>query len=364
MFADTTSTTAHVHSKTVASGDRRERARLVQIGLCILLLLTMLLSLGWGTASNIDVISALLSKLGIGQASLVETTIVWDIRMPRMVTGVLVGAALAVSGAVMQGLFRNPLADPGLVGVSAGAGFGAVTAIVLGGLLPLWVQQITGGYLIPFAAFLGGWASTLVLYRVATHGGQTSVATMLLAGIALGGLTGAATGLIVYGATDDQLRDLTFWGMGSLGGANWLKLWTAGPIILATLITAPFMARALDALALGEPVAAHIGIDVQRMKRIAIMSVAASVGASVAITGGIGFIGIIVPHILRLIQGPEHRALLPNAALLGAIVLLGADMISRLVVAPAELPIGIVTAMIGSPFFLWILMKNRATLGI
>jgi iron complex transport system permease protein len=258
MLADLTGTPRAAQRADASSGDRRGRARLVQIGLCILLLLMMLLSLGWGSASNIGVIAAIMAKFGIGQASLVEMTIVWDIRMPRMVTGTLVGAALAVSGAIMQGLFRNPLADPGLVGVSAGAGLGAVTAIVLGGVLPIGVLQITGGYLIPFAAFLGGWASTLLLYRVATHGGQTSVATMLLAGIALAGLTGAATGLIVYGATDDQLRDLTFWGMGSLGGANWLKLWSAGPIILASLLVAPFMARALDALALGAAVAAHI----------------------------------------------------------------------------------------------------------
>lgn len=346
------------------AGDRRVRARVTQAVLAAVLIVTMLLSLGWGAASNIDVTGALLARFGLAEATLVDMTVVWDIRMPRMITGVLVGAALAVSGAVMQGLFRNPLADPGLVGVSAGAGLGAVAAIVLGGVMPVAVQQITGGYLIPLAAFLGGWASTLLLYRVATNGGQTSVATMLLAGIALGGLTGAVTGVLVYAATDDQLRDLTFWGMGSLGGANWVKLYSAGPIILATLITAPFLARALDALALGEAVAAHLGIDVQRMKRIAIMSVAASVGASVAITGGIGFIGIIVPHILRLAQGPEHRMLLPNAALLGAIVLLVADMVSRVIVAPAELPIGIVTAIIGAPFFLWILIKNRSMLGI
>lgn len=343
-------------------GDRRGRGAVIQTTLAIVLVCVMLLSLGWGAASNTDVIGALGAKFGMGTANLRDMAIIWDIRMPRMVTGALVGAALAVSGAVMQGLFRNPLADPGLVGVSAGAGFGAVAAIVLGGLLPVAIQAVAGPYLIPFAAFLGGWASTLILYRIATQGGRTSVATMLLAGIALGALTGAITGFIVYRATDDQLRDLTFWGMGSLAGATWVKLLTAGPIILFTLLSAPFLARALDALALGEPVAAHLGIDVQKMKRIAVLSVAASVGACVAITGGIGFVGIVVPHLLRLVQGPVHRTLLPNAALLGAIVLLVADMFSRVAVAPAELPIGIVTAMLGGPFFLWILLKNRAIL--
>ncbi|MBU2890220.1 FecCD family ABC transporter permease [Celeribacter halophilus] len=344
------------------AGDRRAKARALRMALFIVLGLTMLMGLGWGAAGETDVIGALFAKFGIGEVSRVDMTVVWDIRMPRVLTGALVGAALAVAGAVMQGLFRNPLADPGLVGVSAGAGFGAVAAIVLGGLLPLALQNLVGAYLIPLAAFSGGWVSTIVLYKIATRGGRTSVATMLLAGIALGALTGALTGFIVYKATDDQLRDLTFWGMGSVAGATWAKLLSAGPIIALALVTAPFLARSLDALALGEAVASHMGIDTQKMKRIAILSVAGSVGASVAITGGIGFIGIVVPHLLRLIQGPEHRNLLPNAALLGAIMLLLADMVSRLAVAPAELPIGIVTACLGGPFFLWILLKNRALL--
>ena len=347
---------------TPIAGDRRNKARAIRVGLIGVLIVAMLLALGWGAAGDTDVIGALLAGLGVGEVSARDMTIVWDIRMPRVATGALVGAALAVSGAVLQGLFRNPLADPGLVGVSAGAGFGAVAAIVLGGFLPLAIHEFAGPYLIVGAAFIGGWATTLILYQVATRRGRTTVATMLLAGIALAAITGAVTGLIVYWSTDDQLRDLTFWGMGSVAGATWAKLITAGPVIAIALFCAPFLSRGLDALALGEAVAAHMGINVQRMKRLSIMSVAASVGAAVAITGGIGFVGIVVPHLLRLVQGPEHRALLPNCALLGAIVLLLADMVSRTVVAPAELPIGIVTAMIGGPFFLWILLKNRTML--
>lgn len=339
--------------KAVA-GDRRSLSRLLSFILLGALGLTMLLSLGWGAADQTDVLAAL-----TGTGSVRDQIIVWDIRMPRMLTGVLVGAALAVSGAVMQGLFRNPLADPGLVGVSAGAGFGAVAAIVLGGYLPVAVIALVGNYLVPFAAFFGSWATTLLLYGIATRGGRTSVATMLLAGIALGALTGALTGLIVYYATDDQLRDLTFWGMGSVAGASWAKFTASAPLIILTLIAAPFSARALNALALGEAAASHLGIDVQKMKRIAILTVAGSVGASVAVTGGIGFVGIVVPHLLRLVQGPDHRGLLVNAALLGAVTLLLADAISRSVIAPAELPIGIVTAALGGPFFLWILLKNR-----
>jgi len=346
------------------SGDRRGRAAAIRLLLLAALGLTALAGLGWGAAEDTRVLAALGARFGPGEASIRDMTIVWDIRMPRVLTAMLVGAALAVSGAVMQGLFRNPLADPGLVGVSAGAGFGAVAAIVLGGVLPAAVLGWTGPYLVPAAAFLGGWASTLILYAIATRGGRTSVATMLLAGIALGALTGALTGFIVYRATDEQLRDLTFWGMGSVAGATWAKLLTAGPLILLGLLAAPFLARALDALALGEAVAAHMGIDTQLMKRVAVLSVAMSVGASVAITGGIGFVGIVVPHILRLLHGPEHRRLLPNCALLGAVVLLAADMVSRIAVAPAELPIGIVTAAMGGPFFLWILLKNRRILDV
>lgn len=339
------------------TGDRRALARAVTFGLTIVLVLSMLFSLGWGAASDTRVIAALFGFEGV---SLRDTTIVWDIRMPRVLTGVLVGAALAVSGAVMQGLFRNPLADPGLVGVSAGAGFGAVVAIVLGGAAPLWFQATLGYYMVPLAAFFGGWLTTILLYIVATRNGRTSVATMLLAGIALGALTGAMTGILTYYATDDELRDLTFWGLGSVAGANWSKFWSSAPLIALCLIVAPFMARSLNALALGEAAAAHMGIHVQKMKNIAILTVAGSVGAAVAVTGGIGFVGIVVPHLLRLVQGPDHRRLLVNCALLGAVMLLLADAISRTVIAPAEMPIGIITAIIGGPFFLWILIRNRS----
>lgn len=344
------------------AGDRRHKARAIRAGLAGLLIASVLFALGWGAAGNTDVIGALLAGVGLGEASARDMTIVWDIRMPRVATGAMVGAALAVSGAVLQGLFRNPLADPGLVGVSAGAGFGAVAAIVLGGALPIAMRGFAGPYLVVGAAFVGGWATTLILYRIATRRGHTTVATMLLAGIALAAIMGAITGLIVYRSTDEQLRDLTFWSMGSIAGATWAKFLTAGPVMAVALVSAPFLSRGLDALALGEAVATHMGINVQRMKRLSVLSVAASVGAAVAITGGIGFVGIVVPHLLRIVQGPEHRALLPNCALLGAVVLLLADMVSRTIVAPAELPIGIVTAMIGGPFFLWILLKNRTML--
>ncbi|MEM9341830.1 MAG: iron ABC transporter permease [Pseudomonadota bacterium] len=330
-------------------------------GLVVLVAIVSLLSLGVG-AAGLGPLELLSAAIGTTPLDATAQIILFDIRLPRLTLGLLVGASLAVSGAVMQGLFRNPLADPGLVGVGAGAGLGAISAIVLGAGLPSGISLALGNYVVPVAAFLGGWISTLVLYRISTRRGRTSVAVMLLAGIALGALAGALSGILVYMADDAQLRDLTFWGLGSLAGASWPKVLAAGPLIVLALGAAPFLARALNGLALGEAAASHLGIPVQRMKAVAILTVAGATGAAVAVSGGIGFIGIVVPHLLRLAIGPDHRYLLLNAALLGAALLVGADMISRTIISPAELPIGIVTATLGGPFFLWILLRNRGLL--
>lgn len=343
--------------------DRLHRARAATWALAVLVAMASWASLTWGAAAVSP--WAALSDLMAGRTLDLRTrTILWDIRLPRLAMGLLVGAALAVSGAVMQGLFRNPLADPGLVGVSAGAGLGAISAIVLGGMLPATLAAGIGLWLVPLAAFAGGWVSVVLLYLISTRAGRTSVATMLLAGIALGALAGALSGILVYLADDGQLRDLTFWGLGSLAGANWTKLAIAAPLMLAALIAAPVLARGLNALALGEAAAGHMGFAVQRLKRLAILIVAGAVGAAVAVSGGIGFVGIVVPHLLRLATGPDHRMLLPNAALLGAALLVVADLIARIVVAPAELPIGIVTATLGGPFFLWILLCRRGAIEV
>lgn len=306
-----------------------------------------------------DLMSALLGD-GLSPR---DQVVLYDIRLPRLALGLMVGATLAVAGVLLQGLFRNPLADPGIVGVSAGAGFGAVMAIVLGGFLPIGLATALGSWLVPAAAGLGGWLTTLLLYRVATSGRHTDVAMMLLAGIALSALTGAATGILTYIADDTQLRDMTFWGMGSLAGATWTKITAALPLMAAALIVAPGLARGLNALALGEAQAAHMGVDVQRLKRVTILSAAAATGAAVAVSGGIGFIGLVVPHLLRQAQGPDHRRLLPHAALLGAALLVLADLVSRSIVAPAELPIGILTALFGAPVFLWMLIFNNPLRG-
>lgn len=341
--------------------DRRGRARRMiwwQLGLLVVMS-GISLAHGATGVSPFDVIGRLIDGQDI---PLTDQVVLLEIRLPRLMLGSLVGAALAVSGALMQGLFRNPLADPGLVGISAGAGLAAIAAIVLGGLVPVAFLDIAGHYLVPLAAFVGGWVSMYILYRVATRRGRTSVATMLLAGIALAALAGAVAGILIYKANDAQLRDLTFWGMGSLAGATWTKVLTATPIICLALAVAPFLAKGLNGLALGEAAAGHMGINIQRVKSAAILSVAGATGAAVAVSGGIGFIGLVVPHMLRLAIGPDHRFLLPNAALLGASLLLGADVICRTIIAPAELPIGIVTAVLGAPVFLWILLRNRSVL--
>ncbi|MFV0358741.1 FecCD family ABC transporter permease [Tropicimonas sp.] len=344
------------------AADRRIQARRLTLWLALLLVATSVLSLGAGASDTS--LWRVLGEMAAGrEIAPVDRIVLWDIRLPRLAEGILVGAALAVSGAILQGLFRNPLADPGIIGISAGASLAAISAIVLGGLLPVALQQAAGSQLVALSAFLGALGATVLLYRMSTRHGQTSVATMLLAGIALTALGGALSGILIYMADDSQLRDLTFWNMGSLAGATWNKVLSAAPLIVLALVAAPFLARGLNGLALGEAAAAHIGVPVQRLKRVAILAVAGATGTAVAVSGGIGFVGIVVPHLLRLATGPDHRTLLPNAALLGATLLLAADMIARTIVAPAELPIGIVTAIIGAPFFLWILLRQRHVIG-
>ena len=344
-------------------GDRSGRARIALVLLAGLFLLVAALALATGPFGlPPDRVLSLLREWLMGvpvTGDATERIVLLDIRLPRLLFGALIGAALALAGAMLQGLFRNPLADPGLVGVSSGAALGAVLVIVLGGtmLAPLGALASLGA--LPVAAFVGGFGTTLVLYAIARRQGRVSVATMLLAGIAIGAFAGAATAFLVYRASDAQLRELTFWSMGSLAGATWTKLALAAPPVLAVIALSPFIARGLDALVLGEAEARHLGIDTERLKTLVIFAVAIVVGVAVAFAGVIGFVGIVVPHVLRLAIGPEHRTLLPASALLGASLLLAADTVSRMVVAPAELPIGIITALLGAPFFISILLRRR-----
>jgi iron complex transport system permease protein len=340
------------------TGLRKPIALAVLAGLLLVTALTAI-SLGSIAIAPERVLGILSGMHNPGQTDWArDALVVMQIRLPRLLLGASVGSALAVSGAVMQGLFRNPLADPGLIGVSSGAGFAAAAAIVLGGrFLPDSTAQLPF-VILPAAAFVGALISTLILYAVASRGGRTSMAVMLLAGIAFAALAGAGTGWLSYISDDRQLRDLTFWSMGSLGGATWSKVAIVIPMILPTLIAMPYLAHGLNAMALGEAEAFHLGINVQFLKRAAVLLVSIAVGAAVACSGLIGFVGIIVPHLLRLSVGANYRFLLPASALLGASLLVLADTFARIIVAPSELPIGIITATLGAPFFIWLLLRR------
>ncbi len=291
-----------------------------------------------------------------------QAFVLLQIRLPRTLLAVLVGASLAIAGAAMQGLFRNPLADPTLIGVSAGAALGAVSVIVLGG--SLFSVAWLGDSAVPLAAFVGSLLATAVVKRLATSEGRTDVATLLLAGVAVQAVAMAGVGLLTYLADDAQLRTLSFWTLGSLGGAGWSSLLFAAPLMLAAILIIPAKAAALNAMLLGEAEAGHLGFDTQRLKRVLVLLVSGAVGAAVAVSGIIGFVGLVVPHLLRLIVGPDHRWLLPGSALLGAALMLSADLLARTLVVPAELPIGIITALLGGPFFIWLLVRRRQEIGV
>jgi iron complex transport system permease protein len=332
--------------------------------LLMLLIGAVLASVGIGAVriSSGQIFAILIKQVGISLPLAFEEqqeVILVTIRLPRVVLGILVGAGLAVSGAAMQALFRNPLADPGLIGVSSGAALAAVSVIVLGARLFGGLSQVLGFFTLPVMAFIGGLGATLMVYKLSHVEGRIQVTTMLLAGIAVNTLAGAGIGLLTSIATDVQLRSITFWNLGSLGGATWATVGIGAPFILASIIFILRLSRPFNVLLLGETEAEHLGIPVEPLKRRVVILVAMMVGTAVSITGMIGFVGLIVPHLLRLMIGPDHRYLLPGSVLLGPCLLLGADLIARTLIAPAELPLGIVTAFLGAPFFLWLLWQDH-----
>jgi iron complex transport system permease protein len=288
--------------------------------------------------------------------------VVQEIRLPRTLLCLAVGGILGLCGAVMQGLFRNPLADPGIIGVSGGAALGAALAIVLLAPLDQQLQAQLGLGLLPLLAFLGGALTTTLVYLLGSRQGGTSVTIMLLAGVAITALSGAAMGLLSYLADDQMLRDLSLWQMGTLAAGKPADMLLALATLAILLLLFVRDAGPLNALLLGESEARHLGVNVQSLKRRLILLTAAGVGVAVAIAGMIGFVGLVVPHLVRLLCGPNHVRLLPLSALIGAALLLGADMLARTLLAPAELPVGIITALLGAPFFLWLLLRGRRTL--
>jgi len=338
------------------------REGLVLIGLGLLLAVALLLSLGLGAVPiPVDAVVRILAGAIVGEAGDEPgAAVLLGIRLPRVLLGVATGAGLAVAGAALQGLFRNPLADPQLIGISGGAAVASAATIVLGGGLVALLPPLLASWALPAAAFAGALAVSFLVYAIAWRREGLDIATLLLAGVAINALAMAGLGLLSFIGTDQQLRQLSLWLLGSLAGAPWRQVLPVLPLIALAVFVIIRQARALNAFLLGESEAFHLGFAVEKVKRRLVVLTALAAGAAVALTGMISFVGLVVPHLVRLVIGPDHRTLLPASALLGASLLLLADLVSRLVVLPAELPVGVVTAFGGAPFFLWMLLRRRA----
>ncbi|GAB5555471.1 MAG: iron ABC transporter permease [Saprospiraceae bacterium] len=282
-----------------------------------------------------------------------------NIRLPRVLLGCWAGAALAVSGSAIQGLFRNPLAEPSLIGITSGGMLFAVAGIYFANTILAGLSVYFGYLTITILSFTGSLLTTVLIYRLASFKGRTYVTTMLLAGIAITALCGALTGLMIYFSDEEQLRDITFWTLGSLSAGTWKTIYYIIPSTTIAMIFLIRVARSLDVFILGESEAAYLGIHIQRVKWTIIFFSALAVGVCVSAMGIIGFVALVVPHTLRLLTGTKHFPLLINSALLGAILLVLADTLARTAIAPAELPIGVITALVGAPFFIWMLLRAK-----
>jgi len=326
----------------------------------VIALVLLNLALGAFDVDLLRIIGILFAKISINlgvEYTAREEAVVWVIRVPRMLMAALVGAGLGISGAALQGLFRNPLADPGLIGVSSGAAFAVALSVILGvSTQSLFVQ--------PLAAFIGGLSLTFLIYAFAHRGGRAQMATMLLVGIAVNALLGSAISFILSFSDDEELRDIVFWLLGSLAGSLWDFVYTAGPLILIAIVVLIRQSGALNLLTLGNAEARHLGVPVQRTQLLIVTAAALATGAGVAVAGVVGFIGLIAPHMVRLVVGPDHRRLIPASALAGAILVLGADLAARTIVAPAEMPLGVLTAIIGTPIFLFLIDRARRSLAM
>jgi iron complex transport system permease protein len=308
----------------------------------------------WRTVVAVLVSKALPFGMADGaRVSDADVAVVWLIRLPRVLVAMTVGAGLAMAGTVMQGLFRNPLAEPSIAGVGPGAAFGAVLVFVSG-----WAA--TSVVALPLAAIASGLGALLLVYGIATRGGATPVGTLLLAGIAVGALFTALSSLLISLniASWHVAQEIVFWMMGGLDARTWAHVWLSAPFVAVGSVAALLQARTLDMLLLGEETAASLGVDVESAKRVLIVTAALLTGASVAVAGLVGFVGLIVPHGVRLLVGPAHRVLLPAAAVTGAAFVVLADLVARTAYRPVEIRLGIVTALCGAPFFLWLLLRR------
>jgi len=333
---------------------------------CLASMVVLSVSVGPMAISFADSIKALLVDWVNWQApvSAQNAIVVSNIRLPRTLLCLSIGGILGLTGAVMQGVFRNPLADPGIIGVSSGAALGAGLGIVIFADLmvdlPDWLQLST----VSFFAFTFALAVCLLVYKLGTSSQGSSVVVMLLAGVAISAIAGAGMGMLTYIADDQSLRDLSLWQMGSMAGSNWISITISSITLVFLLVVFMSSAKALNILLLGDAEAVHLGIDIVRLKRRLIFCCAIGLGVAVSIAGMIGFIGLIIPHLVRLLVGPNHQRLLPLSAMLGALLLLLADILARTVMAPSEVPVGIITALLGSPFFIILLLQQRSKLGI
>lgn len=343
---------------SISTATQRRAFALTGLGGCLLVLTAVSLTLGAFPISIAKVIEFLFGVQWGEQALTVQDrNVLLQIRLPRIVMAILVGGSLALAGAALQGLFRNPLVEPGLIGVSSGSALFAVIYIVFGSSIT-WLAWM-GKVGLALFAFVGGLVNTALVYKLSSKAGKTDISLLILAGVALNALAGALIGLTIFYADDAALRNFTFWSLGDVGGANWQKV-----LILALVSTVPVglilsQYQALNALAIGESEAFHMGVHVQQTKLIVLIGSALIVGTAVAFTGTIGFVGLVIPHLLRIVFGADHRLILPASWLAGAILLSIADTLARTMVAPSEMPIGIITAIIGAPFFIWLLVSIK-----
>ena len=331
--------------------------------LIVLLIVVFIFSLGIGALkiSGMEIIYLFLKNMGLANAEVeeVKEIVLYDIRLPRLIQTILIGAALGISGAALQGIFRNPLVEPGLIGVSGGAAVGAVVVIIFGSYIALPVQNFLGPYMLPVFAFTGSLIATLTVYYIAKSVSKTNVTLLILAGVAIMALCQALIGLAIFYADDNQIRTYNFWILGDLSSGNWEKVITTAPLIIIPVIFILRHSKSLNAISIGEAEAYHMGVDVEKVKYLIIVLSALAVGTAVSLAGIIAFIGLVIPHLVRLAYGPDHKIVLAGSALGGGILLMAADIIARMVVTPAELPIGIVTAMIGTPFFIYLLISSK-----
>ncbi|RKS73061.1 iron complex transport system permease protein [Actinomadura pelletieri DSM 43383] len=330
------------------------------LGVTLVLLCLVAASVGQVNVPPDQVIGSILHRVGLDfgprPTAAQGDNALWVVRFPRVALAVVTGAALGCSGTVMQGVFGNPLAEPAVIGVSWGAAVGAATVIVFG-------LTVLGDWTIVAAAFGCGLGTTLLVYTVSRFAGRTEVVTLLLTGIAVNAVASALLGLLMFAAGNDALRAITAWNLGSLAGANWGAVATVTPLAAAGCAVAFGCARRLDLLSLGERTARHLGVDVERLRFTAIVVIALLTSSAVAFAGVIAFVGLVVPHLIRMVVGPGHRTLIPASALGGAVVLVAADLVARTAIAYQELPLGVLTALIGGPFFFWLLRRARSGSG-